>query len=56
MGSQRTEPYKLNALVVGGLTVVCLESDMCDILCHNACGFHYISGGGFGDKVIEFCN
>jgi hypothetical protein len=31
VGSQRAEPYKLNALVVGGLTIVCLESDMCVI-------------------------
>jgi hypothetical protein len=40
VGSQRAKPYKLNALIVGGLTIVSLESDMCDILCHNVCVFH----------------
>jgi hypothetical protein len=27
-------------LVVGGLTIFSLESDMCDNLCHNVCGLH----------------
>ena len=52
-GNHVAEPYKLNALVVGGVAFVCLESGMAGILCHYVCGFHLVFGGGSLSFVME---
>ena len=54
-GSQLAEPYKFDALVVGGLAFFCLESGMGCILCH----YVYVCRClvvGLEIRVVEFCD